>query len=180
MKKIILTLLILFVCGMFAADICIQNLVEQNIILSMEVFKEYAYSKIGFKDVIWNMIYDRTKQFLCLLLLRITPLREYIPLIILGILFFCLGFFTMSCVLAIGFVGIVVGLASILPHGLFYAGAYLMIDRKRRVQNFKHYQDIAKGSITYVLMILFFITGCVIECVMGVHFVPWIIRLSFI
>ncbi len=180
MKKIFLTFLILFICGMFAADICIENLADQDIILSLEVFKEYAYSKIGFKDIIWNMIYDRTKQFICLLLLRLTPVREYIPLVVLGILLFCLGFFTMSCILTIGFVGIVVGLASILPHGLFYAGAYLMVNKERRLRSYNHHQSLVQGTASYVLMILFFITGCVIECVMGVHFVPWIIRLSFV
>ena len=144
MKKIVITLLILFVCGMIAADICVHNLVDENMILSMEVFKEYAYSKIAFKDVIWNMLYERVKLFICLLLLKITPLRELIPVIVLGVVLFCLGFFTMSCILAIGFVGVVVGLAGIFPHGILYAAAYLVVNHNRRVQSYKQYQSISR------------------------------------
>ena len=180
MKKLILALSIVFVCGIIAADICTNQILNADIVLSMDILKEYAYSKIVFNDVIWNLLYERLKQFVCILLCRITPLKNYIFIVLIGILLFCFGFFTMSCVLAIGFVGILIGLASVFPHGLLYLGSFLLLNQNNRVYSYQQLSKIPQRIITYILAIMFFITGCVLECVVGVHFIPWIIRLSLI
>lgn len=180
MKKLILALSIVFVCGIIVADICTNRLLNAEIVLSMDMLKKYAYSEIIFNDVIWNLLYERLKQFVCILLCRITPLKNYISTILIGILLFCFGFFTMSCVLAIGFVGILIGIASILPHGLLYFGSYHLLNKQSRIYSYQQTNKIPQKIITYILAMMFFITGCVIECVVGVHFIPWLIRLSMI
>lgn len=180
MKKVVLTLAIVFVCGIIAADICTNRLLKAEVVLSMDVLKKYAYSEIVFNDVIWNLFYERLKQFGCILLCRITPLRRYLSVLLLGILLFCLGFFMMSCVLAVGFVGIVIGIAGIFPHGLLYFGSYYVLNRQRKVYGYRQGGSIPQKAVTYLLAMMFFVTGCVMECVVGVNFIPWIIRLSMI
>ena len=162
MKKIVWIFLIVFLCGIVVADICTNKLLMADVVLTGEGLRKYATSKIVFNDVIWNLFYERLKQLICVLILRITPLKRYIAVSLIGILVFAFGFFTMSCILAIGFVGILIGLASVFPHGLLYIGGFNFLQSNR------------------ILAVMFFITGCVIECVIGVHFVPWIIRLSMI
>lgn len=180
MKKLVLALSIVFLCGIIAADICTTKLLTAEVTLSIDVLKKYACSKIIFNDVIWNLLYERLKLYVCVLLCRITPLKNYISIILIGILLFCFGFFTMSCVLAIGFVGVVIGIASVFPHGLLYFGSYHLLSRQNKVYSYQKPSKIPQKIITYIVAILFFVTGCVIECVVGVHFIPWIIRLSMI
>ena len=180
MKKLIVALFLVFICGIIAADICTSKLLSEEVIISMDILKKYAYSKINFNDVIWNLLYERLKQFVCILLFRITPLKNYISIILIGILLFCFGFFSMSCILAIGFVGILIGIACILPHGGLYFCSYYMLSKQTRVYSYQQPNKIPQKVIAYLLAIVFFVTGCVMECVIGVHFIPWIIRLSMI
>ena len=180
MKKSLIILSIVFVCGIITADVITNRLINTEIILSMDILKKYAYSELFFNNVIWNLMYERLKQYICILLFRITPLKNYISIILDGIILFCFGFFTMSCVLAIGFVGIIIGIASIIPHGLLYFGSYHLMSQQNRVYSYQKSGKIPQRILTYILAIMFFITGCVIECVIGVHFIPWIIRLSLI
>lgn len=172
MKKSFIILVILFLSGIITADICIGGLQEDNIWMNLATFEEYATSKVAFKDVIWNMLYTRGKLMLCLMILGLTPWKEKM-LAIFGCVFsFCFGFFAMRCIMELGFVGIVIAIASVFPHGLFYLGMFFVI--YKRQSRYRH--KIA----TYIFALLLFITGCVMECVMGVHFIPWVIRLSMI
>jgi len=180
MKKFLIVLSIVFICGIITADIFTGHLLNTEIILSMDILKKYAYSELFFNDVIWNLTYERLKQYICILLCGITPLRNYVSIILVGILLFCFGFFTMSCILAIGFVGVLIGIASIIPHGVLYFISYHLMSQQRRVYSYQQTGKIPQKIITYILAIMFFVTGCVIECVIGVHFIPWLIRLSLI
>lgn len=180
MKKFLIVLSIVFVCGIITADIFTGRLLNTEIILSMDMLKKYAYSELFFNDVIWNLMYERLKQYICILLCGITPLKNYISIILVGILLFCFGFFTMSCILAIGFVGVLIGIASIIPHGFLYYVSYHLMSQQSRVYSYQQTGKIPQKIITYILAIMFFITGCVIECVIGVHFIPWLIRVSLI
>lgn len=180
MKKFFLMLALLFVSGIIAADICVQELQGNDIVMNLDVFKSYAYSKVVFKDVVWNILYERGKLFICLLILCITPLREKMPVLFMSVFSFCFGFFLMSCVLAVGFVGIVVAFASVLPHGLLYVGVFALLYRNHSAGGYRQMEKIPQRIATYLFMLLLFITGCVMECVMGIHFIPWVIRLSLV
>ena len=180
MKKMLFAFAIVFVCGVITADLSINKLLAPEIIIDSEYLKEYATSAIVFHDVIWNLVYERLKLFLVLLLLRVTPMKRYISFVLIMILLFCLGFFVMSCVLEIGFVGVLIGIASVFPHGLLYLGGYLLLSRESTSYSYRKKALIPQKVMNYILAVMFFVTGCVIECVMGVNFVPWLIRLSMI
>lgn len=180
MKRFLIVLALLFLSGVLVADLCIGQLQRENIWMNLELFKAYAYSNVTFKEVIWNMLYERGKLMIALIILGITPLRERLPIFFLSLFSFCFGFFLMSCVSEIGFIGIVVALASVIPHGFFYVGAFVALTGGASSRGDYQNNGLRQAVVTYLFAGLLFITGCVMECVMGVHFIPWVIRLSFV
>ena len=180
MKRFLLVLAILFISGIIAADLCVQELQGKDILTGPEVFKGYAYSKVAFKNVVWNILYERGKLMVCLLILFLTPLRNKMPVIFFGVFSFCFGFFMMNCILALNFVGIIVAIASVIPHGLLYMGVFGVLFQSHPGRGYRSTEKIPQKLATYLFLLLLFITGCVMECVMGIHFIPWVIRLSLV
>ena len=81
MKKIIIMLLLLFLCGMISGDIITGDLKEESALLGMEVYKEYAYSKPQFETVFWQLLFERCKILIFIIILALTPLRNHLPLV---------------------------------------------------------------------------------------------------
>lgn len=173
-------LVIVCICGIVVADVCVHNLQDSKALLDMEIFKNYAYADIAFKNVIWNMLYERGKLLLGLFVLCLTPIKNKIPVICTGIFVFCFGFFLMSSILALGFVGIFVALGCVFPHGVLYTIIFVILYRKHVGRSYHQGKSLTGEVVTYLFLILLFVTSCVMECVIGIHFVPWVIRLSLI
>ncbi len=180
MKKILLMLILFFICGFVSADLCVEELKESNALLQLEVYEGYANAKLAFKDIFWNIFYERSKLFGIIILLCFTPLREKLSVILFSIFSFIWGFFFMSCIVELGVAGVVVALVSVLPHGIMYAGVVSMILRKHKLRSFHQRDRMLMNVGTYIFLVLLFITGCVVESLVGTHFIPWVIRLSFI
>jgi len=180
MKKIILMLVILFVCGFVSSDISLTTLQEEGILLNLERFTSYAYNKTLFKDVFWSILYERSKLFGLIFLMIFTPIRDKLSIFLLGIFSFIWGFFFMSCISQLGMVGVVVGIFSVFPHGLLYLFVFIILFHKRGAKRYIEKERMGKNIVTYILMVMIFITGCVLETVVGTQFVPWIIRLSLV
>lgn len=180
MKKFLIVLIIIFICGILSADVCIKQIEESQVLVGIDFYKEYANTKLAFKDVFWNILYERVKLFSVLLLLCFTPLKEKIGIILAPVFSYIWGFFLMSCIIELGIAGLVVGLASVLPHGLLYFGVIWMLLSKRRTRSYHTKDRVAINIATYLFMILLFITACVVESLVGTHFIPWVIRLSLI
>ena len=180
MKKFFFVLIIIFICGVLSADICLKQIQESDIFISSEVYEQYATSKIMFKDVFWNVFYERVKLFIGIVLLCFTPLKERLGIILAPIFSFIWGFFLMSCIVELGVAGLVVGLASVLPHGILYGGCVWQVlgGRRRRIYHVKNQVIMNLGR--YIFVLLLFITACVIESLVGTHFIPWVIRLSLV
>ena len=180
MKKFLIVLMIIFICGVLSADVCLKQIKESNVFLSVDFYEQYANAKMTFKNVFWNILYERTKLFGILLVFSFTPIKEKLGILLLPLFSFIWGFYMMSCIIELGVAGIVVGLASVLPHGIFYGVGIggLFIQRQDRVYYRKNegIRYIAK----YLFILLLFITACVIESLVGTHFIPWVIRLSLI
>ncbi len=180
MKKFLIVLIIIFICGILSADVCIEQIQDSAVLIGLDFYKEYANAKLAFKDVFWNILYERIKMFGVLLLLCFTPIKEKIGVILAPVFSFIWGFFLMSCIIELGVAGLVVGLASVLPHGLLYGGVIWMALSKRRTRSYHMKDRVALNVATYIFMMLLFITGCVMESLVGTHFIPWVIRLSLI
>lgn len=178
-KKFLLMLILFFICGFVSADLCMEELKESNGLLCLEVYEGYANAKLIFKDIFWNVFYERIKLFVIFILFLFTPLRDKLSIIILSVFSFIWGYFFMSSIAELGIAGVVVAFASILPHGLVYAFVFGLLLQKRQ----KRYYQRDKFMINmgwYLFLLLLFLTGCVMESLVAVHFVPWVIRLSLI
>lgn len=182
MKKFFLMLVILFLSGILSADICVDMLKESSVLTDLEIYKAFANAKLFFQDVFWNILYERIKLFAFLFLLCFTPLRNFLSTIIVSIFSFIWGFFIMSCVAELGLAGIVVGIASVIPHGLLYGGLIMMMLGAGEVRTYTYHNksQAALNFMNILIMLLLLITGCVLESIVSTHFIPWVIRLSLI
>lgn len=180
MKKFLIVLMIIFICGVLSADVCLKQIEESDVFLGVDFYEQYANAKMTFKNVFWNVLYERTKLLGILLVFSLTPIKEKIGIILLPLFSFVWGFYIMSCIIELGVAGIVVGLASVLPHGLFYGMGIggLFIGGKDRVYHHKNQGVIHIAKYMFILLLL--LTACVIESLVGTHFIPWVIRLSLI
>ena len=180
MKKFLIILIILFICGILSADVCMKQMKESSVIVGIEVYEQYANAKLIFKDVFWNMLYERLKLFVILFLLCFTPLKEKVGTLLAPVFSFIWGFFLMSCIIELGVAGLVVGLASVLPHGILYGGVIVILIGRRRRRTYEVKSRFAIDMGIYIFLLLLFITACIIESLIGTHFIPWVIRLSLI
>lgn len=180
MKKFLLMLLILFLCGIISADLCIEKLVNSNALLDIEMYEGYANANLAFQDVFWNILYERAKLVVILVLLCFTPIKEKISIFLISIFCFAWGFFCMSCISELGMAGIVVGIGSVLPHGILYGGIVALLLFRKNTYSYYHKESVPFSAITYIAIILMFLTGCIFESIMGTHFIPWVIRLGLI
>ena len=182
MKKSFFILAILFVCGVISADICTEILKEGNKLFNLDMYKTYANAELVYRDIFWNILYERIKLFGFLLLLCFTPIRRYIGAIVICLFSFIWGFYIMICIVELGLAGVVVGIACVLPHGLLYGIMLTMIFAKNEIRTYSYQSKgtIGRNIVDIFSVLLLFITGCVLESIVSTHFIPWLIRLSMI
>lgn len=181
MKKSFYILIILFICGIISADVCIGMLVkERNTLFDLDVYISFANAKFAFKDVFWNIVYERAKLFAMVLILCFTPIRERMVAFFLALFCFIWGFYMMNLISVLGGAGIVVGIAVVLPHGILYGILFFLMVWGREGHRYRRNEKVMMNIGTYIFLLLLFVTGCVVETLMGTHFVPWLIRLSII
>ena len=180
MKKFLIVLIIIFICGILSADICLEQIKDSEVLIGLDFYKQYSEEKHVFKDVFWSILYERIKLFGFLILLYLTPIRERIGLLLAPLFSFIWGFFLMSCIIELGVAGLVVGLASVIPHGVFYGGVIWLVIRRQKNRYYHSKNSVASILTGFLFGILLFLTGCIIESLIGTHFIPWVIRLSLI
>lgn len=180
MKKFLIVLIILFICGVLSADVCLKQIEDSAVVVGRDVYEQYANAKLEFKNVFWSILYERIKLFGVLLLLCFTPIKEKIGVILALIFSFTWGFFLMSSIIELGFAGLVVGLASVIPHGILYCGSIWLMLRKNQTRTYLAREKMMINIASYIGIILLFITGCILESLVGSYFIPWVIRLSMI
>lgn len=180
MKKSFFILLILFVCGIISADVCIEVIGDSTVLLNLDTYTQYANANLAFDDVFWGVLYERVKLFSILIILCFTPIKEHISSVLICLFSFIWGFFLMTCIQGLGVAGIVLGIASVIPHGFLYGGIIIMLLQKNRRYNYHIRDKIVKNIGMILFMVLLFVTGCVIESLVSTHFIPWVIRLSLI
>lgn len=61
MKKFLFIFIIIFICGILSADICLKQMQDSEVLIGLTMFEKYATAEISFKDVIWNLLYERVK-----------------------------------------------------------------------------------------------------------------------
>lgn len=182
MKKSFLILAILFICGIISADICNEVLKEGNRLLDIGMYKTYANAELVYRDIFWNILYERIKLFAFLLLLCFTPIRRYIGAVIICLFSFIWGFYIMTCIVELGLAGVVVGIACVIPHGILYGIMLTMLLGRNEIRTYSYQSKptLGRNIVDIFGVLLLFITGCVLESIVSTHFIPWLIRLSMI
>ena len=179
MKKFLIILIIIFICGLLSADVCLKQIQDSSVFPGMDFYEQYATSKMVFKDVFWSVLYERIKLFAVLIMLCFMPVKERLALILAPIFCFGWGFFLMSCIVELGIAGVVIGLASVIPHGILYGlGIGLILRTWGRRYHIK--KPITRNIATGLFIVLLFVAACVVESLIGTHFIPWVIRLSMV
>lgn len=180
MKKFLIVLIIIFICGLLSADVVLLQMKESSVVVGKEFYEQYANTKQVFKEVFWNVLYERIKLFAVLILFCFTPIKDRISPF-LGVLFsFSWGFFLMSCIIELGVAGLVIGLASVLPHGILYGVVIVFLLNYKRARSVYMKNRIIIYLMMGIILLLLFLTGCVVESLVGTHFIPWVIRLSLV
>lgn len=180
MKKFLFILIIIFICGILSADICLKQMQESEVLIGLTMFEQYATAEISFKDVFWNLLYERVKLFIGIILLCFTPLKERLCQIIIPVFGFIWGFFLMSCIGKMGIAGMIVGFASVFPHWGLYGLAIWMISSGNKSRSYYRKSNAVMNVGKYIFIVLLFVTACIMESLIGVHFIPWVIRLSLV
>jgi len=180
MKKFLIVLIILFICGILSADVCLKQIEESAVLVGLDCYKQYANARFTFGDVFWNILYERIRLFSVLLLLCFTPLKKKLGVILLTVFSFVWGFFLMSCIIELGVAGLVVGLACVLPHGILYGVVIGVVLNRNQTRTYHTKNRIAIHVVLYILLVVLFLTACILESFVGTHFIPWVIRLSMI
>ena len=175
-------LAIIFVSGVVFADVCIDIVKGSSVLLDLEIYKGYANARLVYEEVFWNVLYERIKLFTFVILLGFTPLKKYLFYIIASVFCFVWGFFIMSCISGLGLAGVVVGITSVIPHGLLYGALVFMLlgGGEKHAYTYHKREQIVMGITDIIIIVLLLITGCVVESLVSTHFVPWVIRLSLI
>lgn len=180
MKKSFFMFLILFVCGILSADVCIDIIHGSSVLMDLESYRGYADAQFVYQDVFWNVLYERIKLFIFLLMLCLTPFKRYLGIFFAGIFSFMWGFFMMSSIRILGLAGVVVGIASVLPHGILYGALLMVVLSERNLYTYHKNNQILIYVLNGVIMLLLLLTGCVLESLVSMHFIPWVIRLGMI
>lgn len=180
MKKSVFLLLLLLICGMVSADVLATMSDFENIVIGAKEYRAYAYSEVAFKEMFWKLLYARGKMLVMLALISILPIREKILPFIAYLFTYGYGFFFMSCLMEMGIAGIPISLSAILPHGILYGIGISLMFRRRELRSYQMNKRIGYQAGGAVMIVLLFITGCIIECFIGTEFMPWVIRLSMI
>ena len=58
MKKFLIVLIIVFICGVLSADVCLKQVEDSAVVVGRDVYEQYATAKLTFKHVFWNILYE--------------------------------------------------------------------------------------------------------------------------
>lgn len=181
MKKFFLMLAIFFICGIISADIGLEMLGNSSSIINADTYVAYANAKLIYRDVFWNILYERLKLFALIGLLCFLPIKNYIGILLINVFSFIWGFYIMGCITELGIAGVIVGIFSVIPHGLLYGGLVMMMLEDKEMYFYNRSKEkIVYHITTVIVMALFLLTGCVLESLISTHFIPWVIRLSLV
>ena len=148
------------------------------VILGKDIYYGYASKNLGFSDVFWNVLYERIKQLSIFVLFCFTPIREKLTIFLIGLFSYMWGFFMMCCVAEMGLAGVVISISSVIPHGILYAGVIFLLVQNKLLRTYRTKERTLKELASYLFVSLLFVTACVLESIVGTHFIPWVIRLS--
>ena len=180
MKRLVIVLLIFFLCGMICANVVTKGLVQEGVLFDEEFYKGYAKGALSFETVFWQILLQRCRGLFGVILLSLTPLKKWMPPILVVGATFVMGFFLMCNTMVMAGVGFLVALVTFLPLAACYGGMGVLLLRGQEQKIRPMSKKVGVRSLKIVVAILLFLLGSVLESLVSVHLVPWMIRLSMV
>lgn len=183
MKKQIGFLVILFLAGIASAQLFGTKFLTTYGFLNQYHMDAFASADMDFMQVFWNILWERGKEFLIFVLLGITPIRKYLPLILKSILVYAFGLFLCACIMNMGIGGIAVAVCSLFPQIIPYVLAILLIfHMEEKPQKVMHNKANSISPIlTYImwgaLIVMLILIACLLESTIGVYILQKIIKI---
>ena len=180
MKRLVIVLLIVFLCGMICANVVTKGLAQEGVLLDEEFYKEYAVDKLVFETIFWQILIQRCKGLIRIIVLSLTPLKKWMPPILCIGATFVMGFFLMCNTMAMAGVGFLSAIATFIPMVGCYGGMGILLYRGQEHNIRNKVQKVGVKTLSIMVATLLFVLGCVLESLVSVHLIPWMIRLSMI
>lgn len=177
MRREYLSYILLFLAGMWIAQVIGREYFMEYGYLTPYHLRNFAEAEMDYVDLFWNLLWTRGKQFLGLWILQMTPCRRILPVLLKRLVVLIMGFFLMVCCMIVGSMGILILLVVLFPQGICYGiGIVGMLGGNRdfALREGKHGAMLGKIGIS----ILFMITGCILETILGTRLLRYILKAS--
>ncbi len=176
MKKELLFVTILLLAGIFSAQLIGKQFFSTYGFLNEYHLQIYANTKLEWLTLFWNIMWERGKLFLLIIMFFGTPLKKTLPWILKSVLFYTIGLFGTACVMNLGIKGIGVLILSLLPHGIFYLMALLVVFRMERPIIYKETKYWLKKILMIGIICVLFVIGCLIETTIGTYLLQILLK----
>lgn len=178
MKREYLIWVILFLGGIWSAQLIGKEYFFTYGYFNPYHLKRFVASEIDYVDLFWNLLWTRGKQFVALWILRMTPWKRGLPMILKMLFIFLIGFILMVCCMTVGATGVMVLLAALFPHGICYFVAVIGLLGNDQSMSW----DQAKRGISIArkigLCTLFVVSGCILETIIGTRILRYVLEAS--
>ena len=165
---------------MICANVATKGLAQEGVLFDEEFYKGYAKDSLAFETVFWQILIQRCKWLLRVIILSMTPLKKWLPNVLVIGAIFVMGFFLMCNAMAMAGVGFLVAVVTFVPQVVCYGGmgVLLFLGQEQNIRSTA--KKVGVRTLSIVVVTLLFLLGSVLESLVSVHLVPWMIRLSMI
>ncbi len=185
MRKNLLFFLLLFLVGIAGAQFFGKEFLTTYGFLNPYHLNAFAEMDVKELLLFWNILWERGKLLLGIGILLATPIRKFVPALLMGGFAFVFGFFSAACVMNLGVPGIGVALFFWIPHGIFYILAILLllyfVNSGMDVQGGYAFRRSGKKRLLSfilfpLLIILLLVIGSLLEATAGTFFLQVMVR----
>lgn len=185
MKKQIGLLVILFLAGIASAQLFGTKFLTTYGFLNKYHMDAFATTEMDFMQMFWNILWERGKAFVVLIILGITPIRKYLPLLLKSILVYAFGLFLCACIMNMGIGGILIAIGSLFPQIIPYILAILVIfyveAKPQKVMHSK--MNMISPILTYIMwgaiVVMLILIACLLESTIGVYLLQKIVKIIY-
>ena len=179
MKRLVWTGVVSVLAGIFVALIIGEKFISTYGFFSEYNLKSFAYYEMDQVSLFWNIVWQRGKLLILVLLLSSTVFSKLMPYALMILGGFSFGILEVVCAMQMGIFGILVPACSWIPHGGFYLIVLIFLIRSKNI--FK-YENRRKKLYFFLLgsgvLFLFFI-GCFLETTLGTWVMQSIFQLKY-
>lgn len=128
----------------------------------------FAKAEFDTPALLGNILWERGKMFLIIVIISCTPLKKITPLFLRCGICFTAGMFLAACMMNMGWKGLLFFTVSWLPHGFLYLLVLVLVCKMNLYQVYGRKNAALKLTVIYMGTVILFLLGCVTEATIGV------------